>query len=259
VLHLASIGVNALPPPVAGPADRPARGSRPAGRWRSVAVAVAVVLGLCVAAPVGYLVWPIVVGTLHADHGEPSPRAALLRFVFSFEDGPDATGVDRLIVPERRGQLGGQRRDYLKAIAADSKATGWSATFENTAPEPGDRVEIHGDRASVVDHYRARWTPPANQRTTGGAVTWIDGEPHAWRAEARKDRTGWRLWSVTIPPWCGTYSRCGTAPAPAGSPRPSPSPDDPLGAVRSMLPCGPADPLRQYHDCPSASPSPSAS
>jgi hypothetical protein len=76
-----------------------------------------------VGAPVGYMVWPIVVGTLHADHGEPSPGAALLRFVFSFDDGPDAIGVDRLIVS---GRLGRQWRDHLKAMAADRKATGWS-------------------------------------------------------------------------------------------------------------------------------------
>jgi hypothetical protein len=89
-------------------------------------VVLAVTVVMCVGAPVGYLVWPIVVGTLHADHGEPSPGAALLRFVFTFEDGPDATGVDRLIMPERRAQLDRQRRDYLTAMAADQKATGWS-------------------------------------------------------------------------------------------------------------------------------------
>jgi hypothetical protein len=50
----------------------------------------------------------------------------LLRFVFSFDDGPDAIGVDRLIVPGRRGRLGRQRRDHLKAMAADRKVTGWS-------------------------------------------------------------------------------------------------------------------------------------
>jgi hypothetical protein len=250
--------VNGPQPPDNGPRSAAPTAARPR-RWRWVALIVAAVLGLCVAVPVGYLVWPIVVGTLHADHGEASPRAALLAFVFTFEDPPDTTGVDRLIVSERREQIGRQRRDYLKAMATDRKATGWSATFEVAAPEPDDRTEVHGDRATVVDHYRARWTPPASQRTTGGVVTWIDGASYPWRADARRDRIGWRLWSVTIPPWCGTYSRCGTAPAPVGSPSPSPSPDDPLGAVRSMLPCGPADPLRQYHDCPSASPSPSAS
>jgi hypothetical protein len=58
----------------------------------------------------------------------------------TFEDGPDATGVDRLMVPEQRAQLGRQRRDYLKAMAADRKATDWSATFEVAAPEPDDRM-----------------------------------------------------------------------------------------------------------------------
>ena len=76
----------------------------------------------------------IVVGTLHAVHGYPSPGAALLRFVLTFEDPPDATGVDRLIVLERRAQLGQQRRDYIKAMAADLKATAWSVTFEVAAP-----------------------------------------------------------------------------------------------------------------------------
>jgi hypothetical protein len=63
------------------------------------------------------------------------------------------------IVPERRDRLGRQRRNYLQAMAAaDQKVTAWSATFENAAPEPDDRSEIHGDRATVADHYRVRWT-----------------------------------------------------------------------------------------------------
>jgi hypothetical protein len=41
---------------------------------------------------------------------------------------------------------------------------------------------------------------------------------------------------------------------PSASPSSLPSPDDQLGAVRSMLPCGLADPLRQYQDCPSTGP-----
>jgi hypothetical protein len=50
----------------------------------------------------------------------------LAAFVYSFNDDPDATGVDRLIVPERRKAIGGQRRTYLSAMAADMKRTGWS-------------------------------------------------------------------------------------------------------------------------------------
>jgi hypothetical protein len=98
-------------------------------RWRWVGLAVAIILALCVGVPVGYLVWPIVAGTVTADHGEGSPGAALLAFVFTFEDGPDATGVDRLIVPERRGLFGQQRRAYIAAMQADQETTGWAGTF----------------------------------------------------------------------------------------------------------------------------------
>jgi hypothetical protein len=66
--------------------------------------------------------------------------SALAAFVYSFNDGPDATGVDRLIVSERRRAIGGQRRDYLAAMAADAKATGWSPVFETAGPQPTDQV-----------------------------------------------------------------------------------------------------------------------
>jgi hypothetical protein len=189
----------------------------------------------------------------------------LAAFVYSFNDGPDATGVDRLIVPEQRRAIGGQRRDYLATMAVDTKTTGWSGVFETAGPQPTDHLEVRGDRAVVMANYRVRWIPPpAQQKATGGAMVWYDGQAHPWRAEARKDCTGWRLWSVTIPPWCGAdgYSRCETMTAPwssstpSQSPSPSTSAEDPLDGVRSMLPCcGPADPLRQYHDCPTPQPS----
>jgi hypothetical protein len=217
--------------------------------------AVAAVVLACCGVPLAWVAGPLAVGTLNADRGEGSPGAALLAFVGTFEDGPDATGVERLIVPERRKTIIEQRRSYLAQMAADAKATGWSATFE-VGSTPGDRVEAHGDRATVVEGYRVRWIPPADvQRRTSssGPILWFNGSSRQWRADVRKDRTGWRLWSVTMPPWCGQYgySRCNADPAPNLSP--SASPDDPLAGVRSMLPCGPADPLRQYHDCPSPS------
>jgi 4-amino-4-deoxy-L-arabinose transferase-like glycosyltransferase len=225
--------------------------------WTTLSV-IWVVMVACAGVPIVWVVSPLVVGTVTADHGEPSPGAALLAFVFTFENGPDATGVDRLIVPERRATISRQRRTYLAQMAADTKATGWSATFEIGSSSPDDRVETHGDRASVVDSYRVRWTPPADEQrrmASSGPVVWFNGMSRQWRAEARKDRTGWRLWSVTMPAWCGQdgYSRCNTSLAPSALPSASPSPDDLLSGVRSMLPCAPADPLRQYHDCPSPS------
>jgi hypothetical protein len=157
-------------------------------------------------------------------------------------------------VPERRTQLAQQRRDYVRAMEADRQASGWPGRFEIGNKQPGDGTEVRGDLATVVDSYRVRWTPPAGQSTPNAAPLGYNGVPRAWRADARKDSDGWRLVSVSIPPWCGTYSRCGAAPVAGPSVSPSPSADDPLGGVASMLPCGPADPYRQFHDCPSASP-----
>jgi hypothetical protein len=246
-------------------AQQAATGVRQRRRWPWLVLSLAWVLIVsCAAVPVVYVVAPAVLGTWTADHGEGSPRAALAAFVYSFNDGPDATGVDRLIVPEQRRAIGGQRRDYLATMAVDMKTTGWSGVFETAGPQPTDHTDVRGDRAVVMASYRVRWKPPPVQQTpmTGDSVVWYDGQAHPWRAEARKDRTGWRLWSMTIPPWCGThgYSRCvAVAPwsssTPSQSPSPSASAEDPLDGVRSMLPYGPADPLRQYHDCPTPEPS----
>jgi len=157
-------------------------------------------LALCaVAIPVRLLVLPLVIGTVTADHGEPSPTAALFAFVLTFEEPQRSVGVDRLIVAQRRAELGQQRRDYLQAMEADRKATGWSGRLEH-ASQPTDTTSIEGDRATVVDSYGMRWTPPPQLHATPAVgALWYHGQPLAWRAEARRDRTGWRLWSVTIP------------------------------------------------------------
>ncbi len=97
-------------------------------------------------------------------------------------------------------------------MEADRNATGWVGRFEH-ASQPTATTTINGDHATVIDSYGVRWTPPAtSQATPGGGALFYRGQPRAWHAAARRDRTGWRLWSVTIPPWCGSYSRCGAAP-----------------------------------------------
>ena len=64
-----------------------------------------------------------------------------------------------------------------------------------------DQVDIQGKHATVTSHYRARWEP-----TTGtGYVS--DALP--WTATAERQSDGWRLTSITIPPWCGTLHHDG--------------------------------------------------
>jgi hypothetical protein len=175
-----------------------------------------------IAIPVRFLVLPLVTGTLAADRGEPSPGAALLAFALTFNDG-DSIGVDRLIVRQRRAELSRQRREYLSAMAADRQTTGSVGIFTAAGDDPTDRTEIHGDQATVVDSYRVQWTRPSDTSEPRADMLRYYGESRAWHAELRRDRTGWRLWSVTIPHWCGEYSRCGAA-RPKASPTPEAEP-----------------------------------
>jgi len=203
-------------------AGRPAAGRSPRRRlW--IILSIVGVLALCaIAIPVRFLVLPLVSGTIAADRGEQSPSAALLAFVLTFNDG-DSIGVDRLIVRQRRAEISQQRREYISAIAADRQTTGSVGIFTIASGEPTDRTEIHGNQATVVDSYRVRWTRPSDAAEPRAGTLSHYGEPRAWRAELRRDRTGWRLWSVTIPRWCGEYSRCG-APRPTASPTPEAEP-----------------------------------
>ena len=46
--------------------------------------------------------------------GASGPSRALMSWMFSFEDGPNATTGDRFVIVERRVVLGKQRRDYIR-------------------------------------------------------------------------------------------------------------------------------------------------
>jgi hypothetical protein len=86
----------------------------------------------------------------------------------------------------------------MREMAAEEKATG-VATLETGTEMPGDGIQLHGDRANVVDSYRVSRRPPLTQQPQGAGSVWCDGQPHQWLTEVRRDSGGWRLWSVTIP------------------------------------------------------------
>jgi hypothetical protein len=65
----------------------------------------------------------------------------------------------------------------------------------------GDEVDqLDQDQAVVVTQLRAIWWP------TDGSTPALHGTPHPWRFEVRKDRGGWRVWSIDLPPWCATVA-----------------------------------------------------
>jgi hypothetical protein len=199
--------------------------------------------------------------TIDAGKGGGSPGATLLAFMYTFEDGPDALGVSRLIVDSKKDAIQKQRKAYLAEMAADAQKSGWTATFEiGSRPEGAENGDvINGDKATTVGWFSVRWTPPESLRPSHG-LPWYGGPSRPWRAETRRDDGGWRLLSVTLPPWCDPgdltgYSRCDRPyPSESITPSPSQSSEDPLGKVRDMLPCGPRDPFRSMRACPSSPP-----
>src|SRR6266511_2664828 len=97
----------------------------------------------------------------------------------------DRPAASRLPPPGDGGRPEGHR--------ADRKATRWCGRFKH-ASQTTDATSIDGDRATVVDSYGVRWAvPPAAARDTGTGASSYWGQPLAWHAAARRDRTDWTL------------------------------------------------------------------
>jgi hypothetical protein len=226
-----------VPDPLAGPlsvrgASRPPEGSGvefapgQAGARRRARVlrVLAVVLALMCVLPVGWAVAWFAGVTVEAGKGGGSPSAALLGFMFTFNSPADHPEVDRWIVPSRRPAIDRQRREYLDTMAADQQRTGFRLEFDVGTPPggsfgPGDQDQIHGDTATAVGWYSAKWwLPPAllarlRSEDPGMVFPWVRGPALRWSAELRHDSGGWRLWTVRIPPLCDPgdgsgYARC---------------------------------------------------
>ena len=96
--------------------------------------------------------------------------------------------------------------------------------------------------------------------TLAAGVEFQTYDAHHWTFTL-DDRDGWQVCAVAVPPLCGVVLTCGhPVPAPAPSPMPTSTGDPGLDGVYPsglvpMLPCGPADPFRQWHTCgPTPSP-----
>lgn len=154
--------------------------------------------------------------------------------------------AEKNVSPEHRPDLMARRRAYIDQIRADARrypAVAGADFDPHTGTHPA--IDVQGDIATVVLHVAARWP---NAR--GNGAPWMYSSTADWQFTVHHDHTGWRITALTMPPWCGSYSRCDTPPPPQSASS-SPSPDDPLGNLRSMLPCGPKDPFRDWHSCPS--------
>ncbi len=182
-------------------------------RWPWVLSAVWVLALLCGGIPAVWLCVPIVRDTLRADDGGASPFVALLMWVNTFDDGEDGARIaDRVVVASQRAKIGKVRRDWVEArradLAAHPEVTGADGPQPGMPPETG--YAPTGNRTNVLMYIEVTFRYRDHSAFYG---TGSGGLP--WRAEARKERDGWRLWSVAITPYCGRlgdplsgYSKC---------------------------------------------------
>ncbi|MFI7607433.1 hypothetical protein ACIBTV_20125 [Micromonospora sp. NPDC049366] len=134
---------------------------------------------------------------VQAERGEAAPEAAALVWVLQTSAG-DELGLSRVLAKRRHDDLLQQWREYRAVIDSTAKPPGKITTSGPSV------VEHQGDdRATVTEQVQAVWWDGATIRS---------GMAHPWRFEVRKDRGGWRIWSVDLPPWCGVYVRASLCP-----------------------------------------------
>ncbi|MDP9798297.1 hypothetical protein J2S43_006809 [Catenuloplanes nepalensis] len=137
--------------------------------------------------------------TWAAGQGEVSPAAAVTVYLYALSNGEEL-GVRRVLADGRRDELFDQWSAYRAEIERGqdlpSRLT-WGAATE--------QVEAEG-RAAVTVDVAGVWSLP--DAPVGSSI--LRGESHPWHFEARRDRGGWRIWSASLPAWCGAHVRADT-------------------------------------------------
>ncbi|WBC12792.1 hypothetical protein O7600_16540 [Micromonospora sp. WMMA1998] len=134
---------------------------------------------------------------LQAERGEATPEAAARVWLLKLSAGEEV-GLSRVLAGARHDELRQQWRDYRAEMTGTGREP---SKLESVGPSA---IEHQGaDRASVTDQVRAVWWNDAQI---------LAGTAHPWRWELRKDRGGWRVWSVELPAWCGVHVRANLCP-----------------------------------------------
>jgi len=171
----------------------------------------------------------------------------------------DDTAFDQLLCDDQpRGAFQAwwnRSRHYQIAITLDfGYPNDWTASIDGKpAEQPAGPVGGSQATITVTVGLQAtlRFGVPDDQSHPMG----VDEGEETWNVHLEHQLFGgWKVCRIEVPNPIKDH--------PASlDPKPSPSPtdDDPLGRgqLASSLPCGPLDPFRQYHTCPSDSPSPS--
>lgn len=166
-----------------------------------------------VAAAVAVPVSLVVLVSAAADKGAGCARCAADDWLFYlgplWRDDDGTIRVSKDLHPDHRQELLDLRRSWLATVDADMAGRGMSAPEFESAPQDQESRDAH--TVTVVVQVAAVYHTSS---ATGGPMSTTSSR-HRWTFTVHDGPRGWRITAVTMPPWCGTYSRCTPTPAPS--------------------------------------------
>ena len=209
-------------------------------RARVVALFVAFLLVVCGGTTVFGLWWRFGV-----DHERATSTCATCAVDQFLSAGPlggltaDQQRFDDVTCGSQRSTLSAQMQDIAASVQRATGGTPWSLGRTEVA---SSTTEGNSIRAEVHLVFGRSGTADTLSTDVG---TWTFIMSHS---------DGWQVCGLQTPELCDAYLNCDHQTSPSAEPSPSDS-----GLLRNLDPlqrCGPKDPFRQYHDCPSQSPTP---
>lgn len=217
-------------------------------RRRVVVVTLLVMLVALPGAPAGWF-WTFAVS--HGPDGAQCPECAVLAYLdagpLGGDVGANSAEFDAVLCVGRRDEL----RRQAQTIRDEARVLedGQLRYFRTEYNGSTTTVTAGGQQATV---RRGVYFVYARAATSGNAGATWDVDAGTWTFHLI-DSDGWQVCGVDTPDICTQVFVCDPAKR-RPVPSPSPSDDDPLGRLRSALPCQPLDPLREWHHCPLSEP-----
>jgi hypothetical protein len=147
-------------------------------------------------------------------------------------------------------------RHYQIAIGLDfGYPDQWTNTVDGKpAPDPLPG-QIDGSQATIAVTVELKAAFRIGGPDDQAHPMRVDKADETWNVHLQHQTFGgWKVCRIDVPNPIKDHP---ASLDPKPSPTPSPTDDLGRGQLASSLPCGPLDPFRQYHHCPSDSPSPS--
>jgi len=226
-------------------------------------------LVVCLGCPAG--TWWTYLVNHGAGKGEPFGEAAANAFFLAafsrYRQGLSDEGELKILASVER-----KRRDTVRERVRAAR-TVLDAPLQGETPPPGQNwnrtrfdlemtSKLPGSPGAVVYEVVAEETYPIDHWPWQGSAR-LGGHP--WTFTVRQDSAGgWWLVDFTHPDICAAYRRgygCEVkdpsilpSSSPSTEPSPTPSPSQSGFNNWEFLPCGPRDPLREFHNCPTVTP-----